>query len=334
MKLQRSSLLPLLASAAGLTLTACTATPLQVVAGPPVQGNAATHLYLPQNTPNGSSAAPQILLFPTGVSGNPAPSSSITLPAGLTLGPIAVDASGNIYIATSSDIREYAASATGAAIPARLIPFNATTTLVAVTALAADPAGNIYAVNQGTSIAIFSSYATGTVAPTRSLPFGGLTTIVYPESIAVNPSGNLYVANVTTTNQSSVLIFGPSANGNVAPSSTLNQFAMELGTDSAGDLYALEFNGASEILEFAAGASGNANPVRTLSLGQDALTGFAVGPAGDLYAGTNGTVLNNLRSSTPTFLEFSSSASGSATAAYSFSATDYAGAGLTSMAAY
>lgn len=334
MKLVRLLLVSALASVSILTITGCTGgfsgtTTLPI--------SAASYLYLAQDSPNGSSTPSQILIYATGASGNLSPVNIITLPGSISVGPIAVDSAGNIYAATATDIREYAANAAGAATPIRLIPTNSITTLSTVTGLAVDSSGNIYALNFGVGIDVFSSTANGSVAPSRFIPIGGLTSLTIPLYIAVDSIGNLFVSNFNAGAQGSVLIFGPTANGNIAPERVLNQAAKGLATDIFGNLYLSRFNVVtdvgSEIDVFAPGASGNATPVRTLSLGQAALTGFAVGPAGDIYVGIDGSLFNNVRSSTPTFLEFSATASGADNWSASFIPTTYIGAGMTGMAA-
>jgi hypothetical protein len=322
----------------------------------PLEPNTAQYIYLAQDSPNGSSQPAQILVYPTGVQSNPTPARIITLPGIATIGPIAADSSGNLYVATTADVREYAANASGAATPIRLIPDNSTTTLVPATGLfipvmglAADSSGNLYVsesqggVTPNGGVAIFSSTANGSVAPTRYIPSSSLTTLIQPVSIAVDGTGNLYVSNfggdlplpAGVSPFVSVLVFGPSANGNVAPIRVLNQQARELATDASGNLYALTGSvTTSAVSVFAPGASRNTAPIRTLSLAEEELTGFAAGPAGDIYVGTVGTLLNNVISSTPAILEFAPTASGSATWAASFMPAAYTGAGEPGMAVF
>src|ERR1017187_5625397 len=317
-----------------LAISGCSAVTTSGTKTSPIVPSPATYLYLAQNSPTPYSASSQILIYPTGISGNPAPTNVIVLPNSITAGHVALDSSGNIYIVPPTDVREYAATATGAATPIRLIPTNSTTTLNVVSGLAVDSSGDIYVVNAGVGIDIFSSTSNGSVPPTRIIPLGGATTLTIPQHIAVDGSGNIYVSNLNSSAQFTIVVFGPTANGNVAPDHILNQFAGGLATDGLNDLYVLGFNAGSEISVFAPGASGNASPIRTLSLGQDALTGFAVGPAGDLYVGTDGSLLNGAVSATPDFLEFPATASGTATFTSSFMPSAYVAAGESGMAAH
>src|ERR1017187_8419445 len=296
-----------------LAISGCSAVTTSGTKTSPIVPSPATYLYLAQNAPTPYSAPSQILIYPTGISGNPAPTNVIVLPNSITAGHVALDSSGNIYIVTPTDVREYAATATGAATPIRLIPTNSTTTLNVVYGLAADSSGNIYivtptdvreyaatatgaatpirliptnstttlnvvsglavdssgdiyVVNAGVGIDIFSSTSNGSVPPTRIIPLGGATTLTIPQHIAVDGSGNIYVSNLNSSAQFTIVVFGPTANGNVAPDHILNQFAGGLATDGLNDLYVLGFNAGSEISVFAPGASGNASPIRTLSL--------------------------------------------------------------------
>jgi len=140
--------------------------------------------------------------------------------------------------------------------------------------------------------------------------------------------GNLYVSNLAG-DQSFIAVFAPTANGNTAPVSVLNQEGVNLCTDANNNLYVATF--ATGILEFAPGASGNAVPIRTISTALYALTGLAVGAAGDVYFGANGVTINNARTAVPTIFEYSASASGSATPVASFIPAAAPGAGVSWM---
>jgi hypothetical protein len=306
-------------------------------------------IYLAQDTPNGTSQPAQILLYPTGAPPSPTPLNIITLPGITTIGPIAADSSGNLYVATTTDVREYAAGATGAATPIRLIPDNATTTIapatglsINVVGLAVDSTGSIYVSESQGGVAIFSSAANGSVAPTRYIPSGSLTTLIQPSSIGVDGFGNLYVSNSLGdvplpsggSPYISVLVFGSTANGNVAPSRVLNQSCPGLGVDATGNVYCLQLAGQPAINEFAAGTSSSAAPIHSLSLSQDAVTGFTVGLAGDLYVGVDGSLVNNVRSATPSVGSYAPLASGSTSPVASFEPGSYIGAGLAGMAVF
>ena len=93
--------------------------------------------------------------------------------------------------------------------------------------------------NAGVGIDVFSNTANGSVAPTRIIPLGGATTLSIAQYIAVDSLGNIYVSNLNSNAQFTVAVFGPTANGNVAPDHILNQFASGLAVDGSNNLYVL-----------------------------------------------------------------------------------------------
>jgi sugar lactone lactonase YvrE len=306
-------------SIASFILTGCGVNPSTTATSPPSTAN----VYVAS-----SSTSPQIYTIPANSTGSPTPTSTITIPALNAVNALTVDSSGNIYAATDDDLREYAAAATGTATPIRTIPFDSTTTLSDSFSIAVDSSGNIYAAQyslSGTqitssSILVFSSSASGSVAPIRTIS-GALTGLVYAEQIAVDSSGNLYVNNLNPNNpqQSSILVFAPAATGNVAPVRSLNQEALAMAVDPAGDIYALTSTGISI---FAPGASGSAAPTQTIanaSLGDPAYNdGLAVDASGNIYYTSNGTVLNNVRAAVPTIYRIAAPVAGSTTALNNF----------------
>ena len=285
-----------IASAAILGLAGCG----EIIGPAPVAGPPA--IYVTTASPS------QILAFSSGTSGDPSPLNTVALPAGAGAGYIADDHSGNLYVTTSSDIRVYAAGATGSASPARILPADATTTIANITGFAADAAGGIYVSEFNAGIAIFSGQANGSVAPTRYI-LPGLSGLVFPEALATDAAGNLYVVNVHSNWQSSILVFAPTATGNVAPIRELNVSANGIAVDSSGNLYAT-IGGAIEV--FAPGASGNDAPIRTISssaTGSARLTGgIALDSAGNLYVVGWGTLALNSLPATPTILQFAATA--------------------------
>jgi hypothetical protein len=265
----------------------------------------------------------QIYGFTADSTGVPSAASTINLTGPNSITALAVDPAGNIYAATVTDIREYAAGATGAATPIRTIPFDATSGLSAVFTLAADSAGDIYVgqINYTTmngSILVFSGTANGSSAPVRVIA-GTVTELGLPEDLAVDSTGNLYVLNPNTNSQPSILVFAAGANGNVAPVRTLNGAFLSMAVDSAGDIYTLGFTGISI---YTAGASGSATPAQTIAsatLGEPAYTGdLAVDSAGYMFYTSNGTQLNNVRAAVPTIFRLAPPLAGSTAVLNSF----------------
>jgi sugar lactone lactonase YvrE len=262
---------------------------------------------------SGFASPAQVLAFPGNSTGNPSPSSTISLPTLTIPVSIATDPAGNVYLGTYTDIREYTAGSSGAATPARSILL-ASSGITYPNAVTADATGNIYVADFPTSsIENFSAAASGSAAPSRILS-GTLTGLTFPSQIALDGAGNLYVLNLNVQNPSSpssILVFGPKANGNVAPDRVLNEIASGMTVDSSGDVYILPFGG---VEVFAPGASGNATPIRTISDKFIAsygvpTDGIAVDSNGNIYIVTETTLPS---SSPPTILCFSVTASGDA----------------------
>jgi DNA-binding beta-propeller fold protein YncE len=142
-------------------------------------------------------------------------------------------------------------------------------------ALALDPAGNIY-VSQGGSIVAFPpnpSAGPHDEAPSAFI-VGANTRVGEPMGMAFDRSARLYVADAE---YQGILVFGAHANGNVAPIATIAgshtglTYPQGVALDTAGNIYVSQFkpddheNTGAEILEFAAGASGNATPIAKLA---------------------------------------------------------------------
>jgi hypothetical protein len=275
----------------------------------------------------------EICTMPGNSTGAPAPANTITIPGLNAVNAIAVDSVGNIYAATGTDIREYAAGATGTATPIRTIPFDATTTLSSPLAIAVDSAGAVYASQLSASgsqisgsVLVFSSSANGSVPPIRVLS-GALTGLVDPMQIELDGSGNLYVYNLNFSSQSPVLVFASGATGNVAPIRSLNGPFLAIAVDSAGDIYTLSFTG---INIYAPGASGSATPTQIVpsgSLGFPAFNnGLGADSAGNIYYTSDGTLLNNARSAIPTIYRISPPVAGSTTALNNFTPAGWSSA--------
>jgi hypothetical protein len=327
-----------LTSASILAISGCTFAG-GFAANSPTQPAAATTLYInnydsdnlnqisafavSQNTTPISDANPSS--FPTAIN-------SISLPSSVYAGLMATDAAGDLYVATSADIREYAAGATGSATPIRIIPMSSTTTLTPyvsanghvagnIQGLAVDSAGDIYVSEYGEGVAIFDSTANGNVAPTRYIlgaaqSGGGLSTIQQPQEVAVDGSGNLYVnAETTIGNVYAVLVFGPNANGNVAPIRSLSVNALQLAVDPSGNIYMYPYDDTANsnpfaIAVFPAGASGSATPIRIIDSPAYDTEGLAADSAGNLFEDYGGGNEFNAMLGPPIIEQFSPTSSG------------------------
>jgi hypothetical protein len=208
-----------------------------------------------------------ILHYPKTASGSVSPGTTITGPANVIFESMALDASGNLYVggevynaSTTAhvgavDILVYASGASGTATPARSIAPTSLEVLSSnpINAMAVDAAGNLVvaaavAIGSGPSgrvypaLSVFPPTANGDAAATRVIA-GDSTTLFNPSQIAVDRTGNIYVANGQIQGAASILIFGPTASGNMAPTVTLGGSNTTIYTprgvalDAAGNIY-------------------------------------------------------------------------------------------------
>jgi hypothetical protein len=265
-------------------------------------GAPSTGVYVIQNTPAPSSgsiakvtstttATGTILQFSTSASGAATPVSTIANLNVTSLAFLAVDGTGDIYTTategtTGTSILEFPVNSSNNAQPTRSIPFNTTTGLTAMSGLAVDAAGDIYASNTTGGVSIFIDTATGSVPPTSTV---NTTSGAGPQATAVDPSGNLYIATATPTNSTPIAPIEVFAAGATTPSRTLSGALTTLAigspqglaTDSADNLYVANVvSGVSSILIFEPTATGNTPPLRDIT-GSDTLLGCVGGIALD-----------------------------------------------------
>ncbi len=289
-------------------------------------GAPSTGVYVVQNTPapatgTSTKATGTILQFSTSASGASTPVSTIANLNVTSLAFLAVDGTGDIYTSategtTGTSILEFPVNSSNNAQPTRGIPFNTTTTLTAMSGLAVDPLGDIYASNTTGGVSIFSSTATGSVAPTSTV---NTTAGVGPQATAVDPSGNLYIATPVPTNNIAIAPIEIFAPGATTPSRTLSGdlttlaigSPQGLAADSAGNLYVANVvSGVSSILIFEPTATGNTPPLRDIT-GSNTLLGCVGGIAldnlGYLYVVSVPTCGST---ASPTVLKFSTTGDG------------------------
>ncbi len=300
----------------------------------------ATGVYVIQNTPATGTAKAStgtILQFSTAATGTATPVSTIANLNVTNLDFLAVDGTGNIYTAatqgtTGNSILEFPVDSSNNAQPTRSIPFNATTGLTAMSGLAADTAGDLYASNTTGGVSIFSPTATGSVAPTSTV---SLTSGAGPQATAVDLSGNLYVATATPLNSTPIAPIEVFATGATSPSRSLSGALTGLAigspqgmaTDSAGNLYVANVvAGVSSILVFEPTATGNTPPLRDITGSSTTLGcvgGIALDNEGYLYVVSVPTCGST---ASPTVLKFSTTGDGNIAPVATFTSTAWTSA--------
>ena len=193
------------------------------------------------------------------------PAPSLVTTTGTTLsGPdgVAVDTSGNVYVAdtTANEILKISPTGTVTVLGATASPAFNTPDGVAV-----DAQGNVFVADTGNNLVREISAATGTVTT-----LGSTATFSSPEGVAVDSSGNVYVANTFGNDIREIV----AVSGTVSSSSTVVTLAGGVATGC--------LDGAGTGAEF------------------DAPTGIAIGPSGNLYvADSNNNVVRKITSVGP-----------------------------------
>ncbi|MGA8576843.1 MAG: hypothetical protein WB609_14305 [Candidatus Cybelea sp.] len=180
----------------------------------------------------------------------------------------------------------YPIAANGNYNPGSNVIVGSNTGLLNPAGIALDSASNIYVTNQGnSSVTVYPAGSSGNVTPIATIS-GTNTGLLNPFGIALDSSDRIYVANGLNTTTPSVTVYAPGSNGNVAPIATIagpNTGLADpsgIALDPTGRIYvgnenSPSFNGIVTV--YAAGANGNAAPIRTIA---GPSTGFANGVYG------------------------------------------------------
>jgi sugar lactone lactonase YvrE len=209
---------------------------------------------------------------------------------------IAIDGSGNIYIADqpTAAIQEFPPNVSGSNVaPTRSI--TSTNFLSAPYGIALGSGGNIYVTDplggpNGTgAVDVFSASQSGNVQPIRQIT-GAVSGLNQPYGIAVDGSGNIYVTNDSSGSSSfaSVEEFSPSSAApirTIAGTATGLNAPIAIALDSSANLYVVNSNGNS-VTVYGPGATGNAAPIRVIAgvatqIGNP--QGVALDPAGNTW---------------------------------------------------
>jgi hypothetical protein len=271
------------------TLIACSAATSMSPTPVPVNPTSGETLYFIVPTINGASGQPSLVVgFPTNESGAVSPSSTISIPSNLTPLALATDSSGTLYVVCNQ-------SSSSGAGPEILVYSSANTALlrtinlglpstVDIDSIAIDSTGQIYVATSITGqVEIFAANASGNATPIRTIQWdptqfsGGI-------DLAVDSAGELFVLGYlhgavgTLANPTEVVVYAPNAGGSAAPIRTivgtdalLAYGSSSISVDPAGNLFALIATSTATtpsipvVAEFAAGANGNAVPIKTIT---------------------------------------------------------------------
>ena len=260
------------------------------------------------NDAGGEGGNGTVTVYPAGSNGNLAPSSTIggsntglNAPAG-----IALDASGNIYVANGFGLggqngpyraTVYPAGSNGNVAPSSTIG-DSNTYLYTPSGIALDASGNIYVANAfDNAVTVYPAGSNANVAPTSTIggPKTGLDT---PVGIALDAGGNIYVANDGSAigGNDTVTVYPAGSNGNVAPSSAIAGFntglngPLGIALDASGNIYVTN-DGGNTVTAYPAGSNGNAAPRSTIAGSNTGLNfpvGIALDAGGTIYVANDG----------------------------------------------
>jgi hypothetical protein len=189
------------------------------------------NIYVSSGLIKGGVVNDGISVFASTADGDVAPTNVITMTdiGTFTMGQIAVDFAGNIYVVASQSLTPgailiFASNSTGTVPPTSTIT-GPETMLDGIEGVAVDSQGNIYVSNvDGAgvfSIFEFSAGSTGNVAPMRTIS-GSATTMNAIGNLTVDSAGNIYVLN-----DINILKFSLTATQNVAPTATISSMFSE-----------------------------------------------------------------------------------------------------------
>jgi hypothetical protein len=259
--------------------------PLRTIAG------AATQLHSPRGVAVdgggrvyvSSRSDNAINVYPAGADGNVAPIQIIKGAHTKLDEPTGIAVAGNrIYVtnrpSTGDSISVYGAGGNGDVAPLRTIE-GANTGLDFPYGILADPSGRITVANIADSVEVFAPGANGNVAPVQTIA-GANTLLDSPTGVARDAAGRIYVTNSNYPSVAGrVTVYAAGANGNVAPTQTIEGANTGLAgcrgiALSNGHIYVA--NGQQQntsLTVYLSGSHGDAAPLRTIAGANTGLNG-------------------------------------------------------------
>ena len=202
------------------------------------------------------------------------PTSGLNFPNG-----VAVDGSGNVYIADTDNNRVLKETLSAGSYTQSIVADAASGGLYVPYAVAVDGSGNVYIADTGNGRVLMetlsaSGYTQSIVADAAS---GGLD---YPERVAVDGSGNVYIAD----SGNSRVLMETLSNGNFGPvnlgSRSSNPISAIFTFDTAGTLNSwVEVAQGATALDFTDAGTSTCNPVAAYTAGETCAVGVAFTPA-------------------------------------------------------
>jgi hypothetical protein len=262
---------------------------------------------------NGDTNFGQILEYPAGSSGSATPSVTLSGASGSFEAPgsMAVNTAGTLFVSSwDGTLEAFASGSTASSAPTQYLTWGTQTNATTGYSnfnwwgdnIGVDTAGDVFYTDPGNSVIdVFAAGATGATAPTREITGTNTTSFSDPYYLAVDGAGDVYAANYNASNDPN---FAPVVGTNPVtyPASKASKWLQALGQRGASRLTAHPHDSdgtvePTEIIEFAAGASGNATPTNRIG-GAGAATnatniveplGLAVDASSNLYyADANG----------------------------------------------
>lgn len=224
-----------------------------------------------------------ITVYAAGAEGNVAPIRTIAGDKTKLTGPggLVVDSHDRLYVADnqSNTITIYSPNANGDVAPVRTIA-GSSTNLYAPWGLAFDSQANLYVADDDPNtgwVTVYAPGAKGNATPERTIK-GSATKFYGPAGLAVDAFGYLYVVNASI---STLSIFAPGANGNVAPISNFEApiYAFGIGLDKRSNMYVtcVGYDDPPNVTVIAAGTTGNEGQVLRAIEGKKTMLVFPEG---------------------------------------------------------